>query len=487
MIEITNKYFDVIIEQDMFHIVETEKKPNESAISILNKIEIVIARGLKYDPKYQDEYSTLSNCELLTFLNAKSEEIAEGYLSNAAKLNCVVKMIFAREEKVCSARTRIRNLLPHLELLPNELMQEIASYLPLEDLPKVALLNPHGKAHSDRALLLRARAFGYQGDNFVEATTYLREIFEEVEDFSNMGLLPEEYISQQNLLIDPEKTLQNLKYLTLENFFQIFIHVGADQNKGIYSNSFQKLRIFLIHCVKDLSIKGVDPNLQNYLGETILHLGVREGQKNVVALLLNFKADPNAIDFFGFAPLCLNTSDPEITQLLLDHGAEIDYQTNPDGNTALHFASQNGQLETIEILLENGANPNIQNEKGETPLCLALKQGEEKSAELLLQYNANPSIADLTGASPLIISFNRPKMTKLLLEHGAEINQRIIQNGYTALHLAVAHGQINTVVTLLEYNADPNVPTHNHQTPLDLAQQNITMIGILLEHICNLE
>ncbi len=485
MIESTKKFFDVIIEQDVFHIVETDKKPTGSAISVLNKIEEVIARGLKYDPDYKDEYSTLSNCELLSFLNAKSAEITEGYLSKAAKLNCFAKMMFGQEEKVCSAQTRIENLLPHLELLPNELMQEIASHLPWSDLPKVALLNPHGKVHSDRALLGRARAFGYQGDNFVEATTYLREILEEVEEFSNTGLLPEKYISKKILLINPEKTLQNLKVLTLDDFLQIFIHCPAKQNKGIYSNSFQNLRTFLICCVKNLPIKGVNPNLQNNQGETILHLGVREGQKNVVALLLKLKADPNILDFSGFSPLCLNTSDSEITQLLLDHGAEIDYQTNPDGNTALHFAAQNGQLETAEVLLKNGANPNIQNEKGETPLCLALKKGEEQSGELLLKYNANPNIADRTGASPLIISFNRPKMAKLLLEHGADTNQRIIQNGYTALHLAVAQGQINTVATLLENNADPNVLTHTHQTPLDLAQGSQTMISILLEYICN--
>ena len=48
----------------------------------------------------------------------------------------------------------------------------------------------------------------------------------------------------------------------------------------------------------------------------------------------------------------------EMLQLLIDNGAELD-AVNSDGNTALHFAAFNGQVKVIKALINNKANTAI--------------------------------------------------------------------------------------------------------------------------------
>ena len=48
---------------------------------------------------------------------------------------------------------------------------------------------------------------------------------------------------------------------------------------------------------------------------------------------------------------------------------------NGDKETALHSASQFGHLDTVRLLLEHLADPNIKNSKDETPLDLAALYG----------------------------------------------------------------------------------------------------------------
>ncbi|KAH7144601.1 ankyrin repeat-containing domain protein, partial [Dactylonectria estremocensis] len=72
-----------------------------------------------------------------------------------------------------------------------------------------------------------------------------------------------------------------------------------------------------------------------------------------------------------------------IVQLLLKEGASPNI-ADFDGDTALLLASGRGHHKIVELLLQKGADPNIANTDGDTPLQLASGNGHQKVVELLI-------------------------------------------------------------------------------------------------------
>jgi ankyrin repeat protein len=79
--------------------------------------------------------------------------------------------------------------------------------------------------------------------------------------------------------------------------------------------------------------------------------------------------------------------------------------TNPNisagGMRPLHIAARNGYLEIVELLLEHGANPNVQDNDGRTPLHYAVENCHVGVARVLLDHGADPTIRDNNGMTPL--------------------------------------------------------------------------------------
>ena len=73
----------------------------------------------------------------------------------------------------------------------------------------------------------------------------------------------------------------------------------------------------------------------------------------------------------------------ELAEVLLNGGANIDVQSN-EGETALHGAAANGNMDIIELLIKKGADCNIKNQNGLTAFDEALKNGHIEIAEKLL-------------------------------------------------------------------------------------------------------
>ncbi|MDX1614897.1 MAG: ankyrin repeat domain-containing protein [Candidatus Promineifilaceae bacterium] len=74
----------------------------------------------------------------------------------------------------------------------------------------------------------------------------------------------------------------------------------------------------------------------------------------------------------------------EVTTLLLEAGADPNLQ-NDIGNTALHQAAKWARTETIPILVEHGASLDIENMRGETPIDVATG---DRTMDMLLTLRA---------------------------------------------------------------------------------------------------
>ena len=78
----------------------------------------------------------------------------------------------------------------------------------------------------------------------------------------------------------------------------------------------------------------------------------------------------------------------EIVEVLLDNGADVNAYNNY-GNTALMMASENGHIEIVEMLLKKGADLDAKNNDGETALKTASEKGHEEVVEMLLDNGAD--------------------------------------------------------------------------------------------------
>lgn len=82
---------------------------------------------------------------------------------------------------------------------------------------------------------------------------------------------------------------------------------------------------------------------------------------------------------------------------LINQGADVNYQGEHNRETALMNASEQGDIEIMKVLLENGANVNLKSHSGNTALNYAVEplrgmtfdKQQPESVELLLKHRAN--------------------------------------------------------------------------------------------------
>jgi ankyrin repeat protein len=104
-------------------------------------------------------------------------------------------------------------------------------------------------------------------------------------------------------------------------------------------------------------------------------------------------------------------------QNLLDRGANANLRDD-EGDTALHVASQRGNVNIVQMLLAKGADPNAMNKLGGTPLMWAGVYGHEDVARALLGKGADPKLKDVDGmtAAAWAAKNQRDEMAQLLLD-----------------------------------------------------------------------
>lgn len=86
--------------------------------------------------------------------------------------------------------------------------------------------------------------------------------------------------------------------------------------------------------------------------------------------------------------LASSAGHKDVVEILLDHKAEIEAQSERTKDTALSLAASGGRKEVVEILLKRGANKEHRNVSDYTPLSLAASGGYVEICNLLLQYGA---------------------------------------------------------------------------------------------------
>jgi ankyrin repeat protein len=139
-----------------------------------------------------------------------------------------------------------------------------------------------------------------------------------------------------------------------------------------------------------------------------------------------------------------------------------------DGTTALHRAVYQDDLDTVQRLVQGGANVKATNRYGVTPLSLACTNGNGAIVELLLKAGADPNTALPGGETALMTAARTGKVeaVKALLSRGAEVNAKEERRGQTALMWAAAEGHVEVVEALIKSGADFHARLGTGFTPL---------------------
>jgi uncharacterized protein len=180
-----------------------------------------------------------------------------------------------------------------------------------------------------------------------------------------------------------------------ETLFLLTVYYGRKEirelllQKGYLPDHFEAAASGNLARIKELLEDNRDlVNTFSEDGFTPLGLAAFFGHLEIVRYLLSINADVNirANNNFRVMPLhsAVASKNYEIVKLLLEYGADPNAKQQQD-ITPIHQAADNGDLEMIKLLLKHHADKNVRTKSSITPVDFARKKGYDKVVDFLLQ------------------------------------------------------------------------------------------------------
>jgi ankyrin repeat protein len=223
-----------------------------------------------------------------------------------------------------------------------------------------------------------------------------------------------------------------------------------DLNKGGFTPLLYAAREGCVECARHLIAAGADPDLEDPERITPLNMALLNLHFEFAAYMIKAGADVDKWDLFGRSPLYMAA---DVSTLPVKGNGAMAVLPSEDSVTALDVA---------RLLLEAGANPNLQLKRrppyrdvpqdrggdtilaqGATPLLRAARAGDAPVVELLLKHKAIVDLPSKEGVTPLMaaagvefgtrVTRGRNRTSegvlatmRLLLEAGADVNARMV-------------------------------------------------------------
>ena len=140
-----------------------------------------------------------------------------------------------------------------------------------------------------------------------------------------------------------------------------------------------------LSAVKYLLEKKADPAICGVEGDTILHVAAFYGHTPLVQLLLHH-LHVNLLDDDGKQPIhkaVWGDPKPDVVKLLLEKEADPN-AINAFGYTPLHWAAKHGHIASAELLIKAGAKLDIANQNHDLPFDLAIRWGQDELIHFFL-------------------------------------------------------------------------------------------------------
>lgn len=177
---------------------------------------------------------------------------------------------------------------------------------------------------------------------------------------------------------------------------------------------------------------------------------------DTVKLLLERGADIKATDMRWNKPALTwhaEIGSPATLEVLLQHGASVHHQ-DVQGSSALHYASANARTESVKLLLESGADPNLQDNEGKTPLTRLTSPPTGRFYLAGRWWNPTPA--------------DRKDTAVLLFDAGCDPSVTDVY-GRSAIHYGASNGYLGVLEVIVDRGGDLEVLDERGSTPLERA------------------
>lgn len=183
---------------------------------------------------------------------------------------------------------------------------------------------------------------------------------------------------------------QAIKALDLIAISELLLLSPKLINQGVIhyrgnGTTFQTLPLNMVNssleATRLLIASGADPNERGEGNVLALH----NASSEVTKYLISKGADVNLIGAEECSSLMYEVymHNYENVKILIEHGADVNYQSNSDGYTSLHWAARKGDKQLAKMLLESGANIHTLNKENQIPAALAKANNHDAVFEYL--------------------------------------------------------------------------------------------------------
>jgi len=270
-------------------------------------------------------------------------------------------------------------------------------------------------------------------DEFMDLLQKHKDIDLNIRDKAN------NYLIQYTILYNNK----NLTSLLIERNCKIDF-IDSDGKSILYIpikyNYIELLELLLYYNKNKVGINILDINDSN--GYTPLYYAILYDNLQAIEIMDNYNVNYNIQDKFGYTPLhvCIRIRNAKIANKLINK-SNVNKQNNI-GETALHSACNNEDVDLVKLLIDNNADPNIADyEKKLTPLIYSGVLGNVEIINILLTKDINFNLQDYNGNTALHYA---------AIENYAEIINLLIDN--TNLKLTNIKGKTVTHYILEKNN-----------------------------------
>ena len=226
-------------------------------------------------------------------------------------------------------------------------------------------------------------------------------------------------------------------------------------------------------------------------GNTVLHLLCRDGKLDYIKEVIHYCDNINITNKMNWTPLhfAVNTQDNQMVNLLLLNGADPNIETSNERQTALHLAVLNGNFSVVQLLLSKNviatsSNKNFINNidsHGKTALTYAIIDNNSAIMKFLLDHRAAVDTRDYDCQTPFLHAYkirNLDILNALYLRNPNIVNE-CDANGNNVLMNAIIDNDDQVANLMLSFSPDLNTINNDGKTVFSLCKEGYNSQSLL--------